>query len=262
MLRVVCWRWSNTGPKRKRVAYTADHVNRFANMVRRNLSMPHEVVCVTDQPEGLDPSIRIVPLWDEGLREKGGCYVRLKAFSPEMQDIIGERFVSMDIDCVVTGPLDPLFDRDDEFVMWKNVGRGTTYCGSMFLMTAGARRQVWDEFDVNDLELRTGKLDSSHPGGRWVHPYALDTGNVIGSDQAWISAVLGPDEAMWTAADGVLSFKADVHPRYYRRRLIKRDTPPPAELPEHSRVVFFHGREDPSQAHIQRACPWIETHWR
>lgn len=258
MLRVVCWKWNNQGPKRRRVKYTAKHVNIFANMVRRNLSMPHEIVCITDDPEGIDPSIRIVPIWDDGLLAKGACYVRLKAFSREMKDIIGHRFVSIDLDCVITGPLDPLFDHDYDFVMWRNVGRGCRYCGSMFLMDAGARSEVWERFDPGDLVNDSGRVDNSHPGGRWVHPESIKAGNIIGSDQAWISSVLGDSELMWTAADGVLSYKADCGGGR-RPKLKPRQQKP---LPDHAKIVFFHGVEDPSQPEIQKRTPWIEGYWK
>lgn len=40
-LAVVVWKWGTL--------YDADHVNRFARMVRRNLSIPHRFVCLTDR---------------------------------------------------------------------------------------------------------------------------------------------------------------------------------------------------------------------
>ena len=160
MLHVVCWKWRNTGPPRRRVEYTANHVNRWASMIRRHLSMPYQLVCITDEPDGIDPMIRIVPLWDLALREKGGCYIRLACFAPEMTWMIGPRFVSIDLDCVISDSLDPLFERDDDFVIWRNVSPGSHYCGSMFLMTAGARQEVWDAFSPNDLIFVRHRIES------------------------------------------------------------------------------------------------------
>lgn len=106
MIRIVCWKWNPLGPKWNRAKYTADHVNRFASMVNRHLSMPHEIVCITDDPAGIDRSaVRIVPMWDD-VREFGMCWTRLKVFKPEMADLIGPRFVSIDLDCVIVGSLD------------------------------------------------------------------------------------------------------------------------------------------------------------
>jgi hypothetical protein len=256
MIRIVCSKWTPRGPKRGRVPYTAEHVNRLANAIDRHLKMPHEIVCITDDPVGIDGGVRIVPIWDDGLLEKGSCYVRLKLFAPEMADIIGPRFVSIDLDAVITGPLDPLFDGGEDFRIWRNVGRGCLYCGSMFLMDAGARAQVWETFNPDDLIFREAgrKFKRKLEADRWVHPEAIAAGNAVGSDQAWIATVLGPGEAVWTAADGVLSLKADVMANGPKLRSR-------AALPAHSRIVFFHGAEDPSQERVQHNHTWIQQHW-
>lgn len=259
MLRVVCWKWDDPGYRWNHLfRYGAEHVNILAASVRRNLRMDYEFVCITDNPEGIDPDIRIVPLWDD-LRDKGGCYVRLKAFSEEMREVIGLRFVSVDLDCVVTGDLTPLFDRPEDFVMWKNTGSGSLYCGSMFLMTAGSRQRVWETFDPAALEF--SRLMKRKTGG-WVHPRSKETGNVIGSDQAWISAVLGPGEAMWRRKDGVLSFKRHCEGRTSKMAGRQERLGHKPGLPEDARIVFFHGACDPSQPEIQKAHPWVADHWR
>src|SRR5690242_3543774 len=56
MITVLTWLWhQQRGP-----SYSAAHVNIWADMVRRNLSMPHRIACVTDHPEGIDPSVEII----------------------------------------------------------------------------------------------------------------------------------------------------------------------------------------------------------
>jgi hypothetical protein len=181
------------------------------------------------------------------------CYTRLKAFSPEMADLIGPRFLSMDLDCVIVNSLDPIIT-DEAFKAWKNVGRGSTYCGSMFMMDAGARSQVWDTFHAEDLEFKLERNKRSRRGNRYVHPAALASGHVIGSDQAWMSHVLGPNEAMWTSFDGVLSY---TDPAFARPRLGASR----AGIADWMRVIYFHGVSDPSQKKTQRKFPWIEDHW-
>lgn len=237
MIRVVAWLWRDENYRwNKHFRYGPEHVNRLRSMVRRHLSMDHEFVCICDDPIGLDPDIRIVPLWDD-LRELGGCYTRLRAFAPDMAEIIGERFVWIDVDCVVTGDLTPLLDRPEDFVIWRNA-KGGAYCGSMVMMTAGARAQVWDEFDPV------------------ASPALSRAQGYIGTDQAWIQACLGPEEAVWTPADGVLS-------RYHVGIRSKGEKPGFwAGLPDEARIVFFHGPVDPSQPQLQERHPWITHHWR
>ena len=184
------------------------------------------------------------------------CWTRLKVFAPEMADIIGPRFVSIDLDCVIVGSLDPLLDIPDDFKAWKNVGHGAIYCGSMFLMNAGSRRQVWDTLDSEELVFKKEFKRFKNRGQRYIHPDAYAAGMVIGSDQAWISYVLGPGEPMWTSEDGVLSHTdATLCPNGIGRA--QTDAPP-----DHARIVFFHGVGDPSQARVQKRFPWITEHWR
>ena len=238
MIQVVCWKWGRTPHFKKGIVYTAGHVNRLRNMVARNLSLDHQFCCITDDPIGIDEAIQVIPLWPD-LADLGRCYVRLKAFAAEMATVIGPRFVSIDLDCVITGDIAPLIERREDFIIWGDVASNTPYNGSLWMMDAGARRQVWDDFDP---------ATSPAEGRRRRH---------IGSDQAWIAARLGPGEARWTRQDGVLSFRRHVLSRRRRWRPEER-----MELPEGARIVFFHGRHDPSHREVRRLCPWVGEHWR
>jgi hypothetical protein len=100
----------------------------------------------------------------------------------------------------------------------------------MVLMTAGARKQVWDRFDP-ETSPRKAKA-----AGCW------------GSDQGWISYCLGPGEARWGKADGVYSF----------RNHLKSAT---RQLPGNARVVFFHGSTDPWTPGLSAQYPWVAQHW-
>lgn len=187
MLTVLTWLWHQPSV---RVGYTAWHVNIWADMVRRNLAMPHRVACVTDMPAGIDPSIAIIepprefedwtiPSWGPGRPQ---CLRRIAMFAPDAAARFGDRFVCMDLDCVVSGPLDPLFDTDAEFMMFRGTAKGRPYNGSMILLQAGARPQVYARFD-RGAAVRAGQ-------------------RFVGSDQAWISACLGPGEKTWGVEHG------------------------------------------------------------
>jgi hypothetical protein len=242
------------GPQRS--DYVADHVNRLANMIRRNVTLPHEIVCVTDMPAGIDSSVRIVPMWPD-LCEYGRCYRRLKAFDPAMREVLGPRIVSIDLDTVITGNADHLFDRPEPFVIWGDrtqvdAAAGTPYCGSLFMLDIGYRPDVFTAFDPQvALNLRKTR--------GWV-----------GSDQAWLGHMI-PDAPVWKKADGIYSFRLDIQmrvPGRIRNAIICKPelAPKPkfrnGDLPENASIVFFHGVEDPSQTHLHVQHKWIATHWR
>lgn len=206
-------------------------------MVRRNYQEPHRFICVTDAPEGIDSRVEIVPLWNDFASVpsplgKGypSCYRRLKMFSKEIAAIFGERFVSLDLDCVITSDVAPLWDRADDFVIWGDTNRTTPYNGSMILMTAGARKQVWEDFNPK------------------TSPAAAKALGYLGSDQAWIGARLGAMEHKWTAKDGVYSYRNEIAPKQ-------------GKLPENARIAIFHGHIDPDMPQAQK-LNWVRENYR
>lgn len=216
-LTVVCWKW-RADPD-FHTTYTAAAVNTLRAMVARHYSTPHDFACITDDPTGIAPDIRIIPLWEQFADIRGphgvSCYRRLRAFSAEAAEIISPRFVSVDLDAVITGDLSPLWDRPEDFVIWGDTARNTPYNGSMWLLRAGTRTKVWETFDPH------------------ASPKQTLAAGLVGSDQAWIAAALGDQEPRWGPDQGVYSWR--VHLKRRNR----------GALPVGARVVFFHGREKP-----------------
>lgn len=231
---VVTWLWAP--PPGYRSKFNADTVNTLQRMVKRNFPHPHRFVCVTDISRGMNREVEVVPSWNDFANvpnpngpKNPSCYRRLRAFAPDIASTFGQRFVSLDLDCVITKKLTPLWDRPEDFVIWGDTNPRTAYNGSMFLMTAGARPQVWTEFDPK------------------TSPRAAYQSGCFGSDQGWISFCLGKNETRWTSADGVYS---------YRNELINKP------LPANARVVFFHGPGDPWEPQVQARAPWIRAHYQ
>lgn len=236
MLEVICWKWKPLRGYRSQ--FGPEQVNTLKRMVARHYPHPHRFTCITDEAAGIDADVRVIPLWDDyaavpsphgGLNPS--CYRRLKMFSREARTLIGERFVSLDLDCVITADLSPLWNRPEDFVIWGDTAKGTPYNGSMVLMTAGARAQVWEQFDPNTSPVLTRKA------------------GYIGSDQAWIGLCLGPGEKKWTAADGVYSYRNEIERRG-------------GLLPKNARVVIFHGHVDPWQATTKARHNWVRNHYQ
>jgi hypothetical protein len=235
-LTVVCWRWQPMEGYRS--TFGPETVNVLRRMVARHYPHPHRFVCVTDDVEGLDPAIDIVPLWNDyaDLPSPAGgknpsCYRRLRAFAPDIGDVFGPRFVSLDLDCVIVGDLTPLWDRPEDFVIWGDTNPSTFYNGSMFLMTAGARARVWTEFNPARS------------------PQLAKAAGHFGSDQGWISYCLGPHEAKWSRADGVYSYRNDLAPNGA------------SNLPADARITLWHGSVDPWTPNGQR-LGWVREHYR
>lgn len=237
MLDICTFKWR--APPGYRSTFTGAHVNTLAAMIRRQYQKPHRFSCITDDPTGIDQRhVRIIPLWPDhaSLQSAYGsrnpsCYRRLKLFSAEAAEIIGPRFVSLDLDVVITGDLIPLWDRPEDFVIIKSATPPPRYLynGSALLMTAGARRQVWDDFHpVRSLRETVAK-------------------RMFGSDQAWISLKLGPGEATWGTSDGVYSYQIHLQPKG-------------GALPANAKLVSFHGKPDPWDEPAQK-LDWVRQHY-
>jgi len=232
---VVCWRWAPRPGYRS--TFGPETVNTLRSMVRRHYREDVRFICVTDDAEGLDAGVEVVPDWKDyaDLRSPHGgnnpaCYRRLRAFHPDIAEVFGPRFVSMDLDCIATGDLGPIFDRDVDFAMLGDTNPTTHYNGSLLLMNAGARPQVWTQFDPN-----TSPKESRRAG-------------FFGSDQGWISHCLGGGETKFGRADGIYSFRNDLQDK--------------RGLPADARLVIFHGRHDPWAPYVQANYLWTGVHYR
>lgn len=234
MISIITFKWkkSKQGYKLKnKVEYSSNHVNILYDSIKRNTTIPFKFFCITDDNTDLLPDINYVPLWDK-YKYLGGCYNRLYVFSSEIKNLLGDKLFSIDLDCVITGNIDSILNKDDDFVInqyrIKNNSIKQLYNGGMFLLTTGARKQVWENFDPvispNLLQpLRDKKL-------------------LQGSDQAWIQYALGNNEKVYTNEDGVYD--------YYQVG---------SNLPSNAKIVFFPGRDDPALE--REKIKWIRDNW-
>lgn len=233
MLKVLTWFWKQPGG---RTDYKPRHIAIWADMVSRNLSMPHTLACVTsediDLPYGVE---RIappgdftdwkIPTWQGG---KPSCFRRLSMFRRDAAELFGaKRFVSMDLDCVVGGLLDPLFSRKEDLVLYRGTSKSRPYNGSMMLIKAGCRPKVYDDFTLKG---------------------AVEAGSkFVGSDQAWLAHKLGWKEKVWDEGDGVWWFGS----RY--RKCHRKVTP---------RLLFFPGKPKPWDLAKLPQLPFVFDNYR
>lgn len=219
-----------------RSTFRPEHVNALRRALERHYHAPFRMVLVTDQPfAAYDRGIDVYRLWDDLARVPNpsgrgnpSCYRRLRVFSRNAGTWLGERFVCLDLDCVITGDLTPLFAGGEDFRIWQSSTAGNPYNGSMWMLRAGARPHVWEDFDPQ------------------LSPTLTKRAGLFGSDQAWM-ALACPDESTWGPADGVYSF----------RNHLKGGADP---LPSNARVVFFHGSVDPWDRRAQ-ALAWVRDNW-
>src|SRR5262245_18421382 len=210
-LTVATWIWGRK--------YSGQYIARLKRGLQRGLKQPYRFVLFEPLPG------------DE--RFFDGCLVRLRMFSPTFQKYYGiepgMRLVCLDLDLIITGEVDPLFDRPESFVILAgaNAGNPCPFNGSVMMLRTGEHARLWDDFSLNRVQ--------------GIPYYEFP------DDQGWIHYVL-PKAATWKAgaASGIYAFK-------------KPGWPAGDKLPADARMVCFPGKRDPSQfTHL----PWVQEHWR
>ena len=217
---VICMKWGTL--------YSAAYVNVLYNAARAQLTGDFRFVCLTDDAQGLVPEIDHFPIPDMGLSEfnwKKGGWPKLSVFKAELYDITG-RCLFLDLDSVITGPLDDLFTYPGDVAVidtsanWNALGgNAAPMAGTgVFTFTIGQFPEIFERFMAD------------HDGN--VAKYRIE--------QIYLQGELPEGAMTFWPPEWVLSFK------YHLRRpalmgLVQR---PKSPLPE-TRVVAFHGEPRP-----------------
>lgn len=224
-LVVSTWLW---GEK-----YTPVYVERLYAGIKKNLKQPFRFMVMTERERQVEFSdgIERHAIKDPGLAKYKGCLVRLRMFDPGWQQNRGieDRLVCIDLDVVITGSLDALFDRPEKLVVLKgaNASNPCPYNCSVVMTRRGAHPELWHEFSIERIQ-------------KIPHYQFPD-------DQGWLAHRV-PNAAGWYVgrSSGIYAFQKPGWPDGS------------AELPYDARLVAFPGWRDPAEF---ITLPWIRKHW-
>lgn len=227
MLIVSTWLW---GKK-----WGTDYSQKLFVGLKRNIRQEFRTVLISDQtyPDSGADVVCAIPRDDYPLLAILGCLARMRVFSASMQEQMGakkgDRIVNIDVDAVVTGELDPLFDRDDEFTILQgfNSTNPCPFNGSLWMFRAGERHDVSDDFSLEQYHARKVPF------------------HAIPDDQGWLHYKF-PDAKAYTPKDGAYCFK--------KKTWSSGDD----ALPAGARVVAFPGRDPAKFLHLA----WVKRHWQ
>lgn len=237
IVNVLCMKW---GTK-----YSGDYVNTLYSMVARNMSREFRFICLTEDGSGLNDKVEVFPLpelsVDLGGPERG--WNKLAVFAETLYDLKG-KVLCLDLDLIITGSLDDLFDYPGEVMIIKDwIKKDGTGNSSVYRFEVGAHPEVLAEFEKSFAQIK-----KTHRNEQEYLSAALMAKNAL---------VYWPDE--WCR-----SFKRHcIKPLSF---LIARET----EMPEDTRVLVFHGKPDPHEAiagtsgkWYRRFKPatWVSAHW-
>lgn len=226
MLTIVYWLWKDDrlllhkdGPRPR--VYLAEHVNAQLPMLRKYMVGSYRVVCVTDDPTGLDPSIEVVPMpcgdldYIDGQVRFPSCTRKLWMFSKEAARVIGGRVLCLDVDGVIVGSMQRIVDRSDTFVGLEDGNGG--FGGGAYLLDTGALTTVW--------ELLPSPQDLKERG-------------IPRTDQGWMTHIL----------------KETGFPKFGNEVMIARTNRP---LPPDASVVMIATAQKPWMPECLEYYPWV-----
>lgn len=192
-------------------------MDRLAAGLERNLKTKYEFQFVAPTSE------------DYYLTKIPGCFARLRMFDPNWQEAHGinegDRIVQIDVDTIITGSLDDLFNRTEDFVIMQGGNyQPCPYNGALWMQRAFTNGQIW-----NDFSLDAARKIKFHE---------------FPDDQGWLWNKL-PGAAGWKCGDEVFVFQKPGWPLCNR-------------LPDKAKIVTFAGSRRPDQiANLE----WVKQHW-
>lgn len=224
MLTVACvWQGSVFG---------VEYVERLHDMVRRNLpdGFRGRFVCLTDRPLELArfPGIEAIPL-TQGLQ---GWWAKMELFRPQTFEH-GDRIWYFDLDTVITGPLDKLFEFPGAFGLLEDVYRPGGFQSSVMSWIAGTplANSIWTEWDGHGRPHYAGGDQEA-----LEHHWATFLPQRIGG-KPW------PPDMLQAYAPGCL--------RSYKAECVW-------SVPKGTSVVFFHGLPRPHDV----LTGWVPEVWK
>ena len=222
--------------------YSSDYVNVLHKMVKRNCTLDFEMVCLTDNSQGINPDITILPL----PKELTGWWCKPYMFSSNLP--LTGKVLYMDLDVVISNNVDKLFEFTDGWATIRDFTRKMRptwrkYNSSVVLFEAGSLSQFWDDF-VNDQKKHQRKF---HGDQDWLYDVAERLNN---------PAKLFPDN--W-----IMSWKWEIRqskdlnykmPKGKRTLRTVENVKPPKDCS----ICVFHG--DPNPEHCED--PWVKENWK
>ena len=218
--------------------YGADYVNVLYRAVAANMDRPFRFHCMTDNASGLAPEIEAHPLPDlnfgPGEFAFGG-WPKLSVFASDLLGLSG-RALFVDLDTVILGKLDPLFDVPGGVVLireWPRLAdrlklkRDVRGMSSIFAFTLGRQPHLLEDYMSDPVAARGS----------------------VRHEQAWITRH-AQDLRFWPEGM-VVSFKKTLMAPPLLNRLAGPKAPP-----DDARVLVFHGVPRPIDVVPDRNQRW------
>ena len=218
MNHIVCVKWGNK--------YVPEYVNVLKNMCKRHITVPYQFHCFTENPNGLDADINVIPLGKESFIKT--WWSKLYMFHPEVN--LQGTILYFDLDVIIFRNIDRLFAHDPgKFMIIRDFNR--------------CRVKDWKQSNSSVMRWQGGDLNYL-----W-HDFEKDPARIMGQnhgDQDWIMKRAAGDLVHWPD-EWIRSYKWEMMGRKDTkiRKGAKHIFQHPPTITEQNLVAVFHGEPKP-----------------
>ncbi|MGZ8933173.1 MAG: hypothetical protein ACXW06_07855 [Halobacteriota archaeon] len=278
----VTMKWARAGQAQHK-KFTAEHVNNIRDMLVRTQEHSFRLFCITDDPEGLHDDIVPIPIPPSGrtlIDGHGAQFVKLFMFSANFRNVVGQRFIYLDLDVAVVGDLTQLCSRYESSDLVILEGKYRTIFDKVRQLGGGRvpkRRNVpflaraLVQLPPQDflIYLRHGNsrrctfnssfmiIARDQPDDLWEDFDAAKARHIImeekvlGSDQAWLQLRKSGDITIVSTEQGIWS-KSQID-RFYSKHGV---------LPKDLRLVIFAGEKNNPWSEAMQKKSWVQQIYR
>ena len=237
---VLCMKWGSK--------YGPEYVNRLYAMVARRLGQPFRFVCLTDDPAGVGPDVACAPLprLPPLAQPKERGWLKIGSFAPEVAELAPSATLYLDLDVVITGPLDDFFRGPEGFPMIRDWYHPLRVVGnsSVYRYRPAERVDIFESF-CRDADAIVGRFRNEQ---EFLTDYLVQRGELSFWPKAWCPSYRVGCLPLWPA------------------RLWEAP-----RRPNDARIIVFHGEPKPPEAIVGRRglglrswrpSPWLAQDWR
>lgn len=218
---VFCLKW---GTK-----YSPEYVNNLYAMVKRNLSLPFEFVCFTDDNKNLNTEITTKPLIDPTLK---GWWGKVSYFKKPLFDFKGVA-LCLDLDIVIVDNIDQLFTYHPErkFCIMKDRDSRNGNNTTVMRFWINHHPDIYNDLNLQHYEHCTGVVGEKLLRNRYW------------GDQVWITEKR--PKALNYPPEWVKSYKWDC-----------LDKQKNFFVPRNCKIISFHGKPNPHEVKSKIGQYW------
>ncbi len=225
--------------------YPAEWYNILAHAVKDHTTVPTDIICWTEDPEGLDRSL-VRPVRVDTSPDKHsllhGPWVKMNMYQKKPPGVKTERLLYLDVDNLIVGDIDPILKTDSPACFMRGYPddwpRRPDTNTSVVMMNTGYLSRIWDTWIGSPPDTSDYSLGGPFPP-EWDQSFVND---IFRRTNSW------PD----TFSEKLIaSYKLDVR----------------QNGPQDVRIVVFHGR--PKMDEVEEPwvkerfnSPWTKEHWK